>query len=112
MAVTAAARPYPDVCFAPACPWFAEEMEDAVAERPAARDPPVLDDAEAPPDMPVEPGLVWLTQADARGLATAEERLSYVVNLKLSDPTAAPAFVDEHFSSDGPRDPGLVAGHP
>ena len=100
VAVTAAARPYPDVCFAPACPWFAEEMEDAVAEGPPREDPPVLEGARAP-DIPVEPGLVWLTQADARGLATAEESLSYVVNLKLSDPTAAPAFVDEHFSSTG-----------
>ena len=90
------------MCFAPFCPWFAEAMENAipdeVAEGPPAEEPPLLENARAP-DGPVEPGLVWLTQADARGLATVEEHLSYVVNLKLSDPTGAPAFVDEHFSS-------------
>jgi ABC-type lipoprotein release transport system permease subunit len=96
VAVTAAARPYPDVCFAPECPWFAEAMEDAQAEGP----PPdaSVDDVHFVED-PVEPGLVWLTEADARGLAPSEEFLSYVVNLKLADPTEAPAFVDTHLSS-------------
>jgi ABC-type lipoprotein release transport system permease subunit len=95
VAVTAAARPYPDVCFAPFCPWFAEAMEDAQAESP----PPdaAVDDVRFVED-PVEPGLVWLTEADARGLAPAEEFLSYVVNLKLADPAAAPEFVDAHLS--------------
>ncbi len=41
-------------------------------------------------------GLVWLTQADARSLAPQAQSLSYVLNLKLADPAAAPAFVDEH----------------
>jgi hypothetical protein len=70
VAVTAAARPYPDVCFAPSCPWFAEAIEDARAEGPPPSEPdqPVDDDALASED-PVEPGLVWLTEADARGLA-------------------------------------------
>src|ERR671910_498699 len=96
VAVTAAARPYPDVCFAPECPWFAEAMEDAQAESP----PPdaSVDDVHFVED-PVEPGLVWLTEADVRGLAPSEEFLSYVVNLKLADPTDAPAFVEAHLSS-------------
>jgi len=96
VAVTAAARPYPDVCFAPFCPWFAEAMEDAQAESP----PPdaAVDDVRFVED-PVEPGLVWLTEADAHGLAPADEFLSYVVNLKLADPGEAPAFVDAHLSS-------------
>jgi putative ABC transport system permease protein len=88
VAVTAAARPYPDVCFAPFCPWF--------AYGPPLEGPPP--DGPLPED-PVEPGLVWLTEADARGLAPAEELLSYVVNLKLADPTDAPAFVKAHLSS-------------
>jgi putative ABC transport system permease protein len=96
VAVTAAARPYPDVCFAPFCPWFAEAMEDAQAESPP---PDAAVDDERFLEDPVEPGLVWLTEADARGLAPAEEFLSYVVNLKLADPAEAPAFVDAHFSS-------------
>jgi ABC-type lipoprotein release transport system permease subunit len=99
VAVTAAARPYPDVCFAQSCPWFAEAIEDALAEGPPPSEPeqPVDDDALAA-EPPVEPGLVWLTEADARGLATGGQPQSYVVNLKLADPTDAPAFVDAHLS--------------
>lgn len=41
-------------------------------------------------------GLVWLTQADVRGLVPDEQSFAYVLNLKLADPGAAPAFVDEH----------------
>jgi len=101
VAVTAAVRPYPDVCFAPFCPWFAEAMEEGQAESPPPEESPAdgsVDD-ERFVDHPVEPGLVWLTEADARDLAPAEEFLSYVVNLKLADPAEAPAFVDAHLSS-------------
>ena len=104
VAVTAAARPYPGVCVAPECPWVAEArrgaMEDAMAEGPPADDPPPDEAVNNEPfvEAPVEPGLVWLTEADARGLAPAEEHLSYVVNLKLADPADAPAFVNAHFS--------------
>jgi ABC-type lipoprotein release transport system permease subunit len=96
VAVTAAARPYPDVCFAPECPWFAEAMEDEVADEPP---PDESVDEERFVQDPVEPGLVWLTEADARDLAPAEELLSYVVNLKLADPADAPAFVDANLAS-------------
>lgn len=93
VAVTAAAHPYPDVCFAPFCPELAEAMGD----EPPPEGPPPDDIAFAPP--PVEPGLVWLTEADTRGLAPTEGALSHVLNLKLADPTAAPAFVDAHRPS-------------
>jgi len=101
VAVTAAARPYPNVCFAPECPWFAEAMEDVRPEDPPpdAPQPDESVDDERFLETPVEPGLLWLTEADARGLAPAEELLSYVVNLKLADPTDAPAFVNAHLSS-------------
>jgi putative ABC transport system permease protein len=103
VAVTAAARPYPSVCFAPECPWFAEAIEDDLAEGPqpdeSARDETV--DEERFVEDPVEPGLVWLTEADARSLAPAPELLSYVVNLKLADPTDAQAFVDAHLTATG-----------
>ncbi len=99
VAVTAAARPYPDVCFAQYCPWFAEAVEDAQSDGPPPSEPdqPVDDDALAA-EPPVEPGLVWLTEADARGLAPGGQPESYLVNLKLADPTDAPAFVDANFS--------------
>jgi ABC-type lipoprotein release transport system permease subunit len=50
---------------------------------------------------PGNAGQVWLTRADARSLAPQEEPPAYVSYLKLADPAAAPAFVDEHSR---PRD--------
>src|SRR5579875_780498 len=40
------------------------------------------------------PGLVWVTEAAARSLATPAYPLGYVVNVKLADPAAAEAFAD------------------
>ena len=76
---------------ASACPF---EAMDKLHGGPPGEEPAV--DAEAP-EEPVEPGLVWLTEADARGLAPTEAALSYVMNLKLADPADAPAFVNDHF---------------
>jgi len=96
VAVTAAARPYPNVCFAPFCPWFAEAMEDLLMasppDEPADGDERILEDT-------VEPGLVWLTKADVRSLAPGEKFLSYVVNLRLADSTDAAKFVTAHQAS-------------
>ena len=94
VAVTAAARPYPNVCFGPDCPEIAEAIESRPLADPSGEEP--ASDAEAP-QGPVEPGLVWLTEADLRGLAPMDAGLSYVVNLKLADPTDAPAFVNDRF---------------
>jgi ABC-type lipoprotein release transport system permease subunit len=41
-------------------------------------------------------GLVWVTQAAARSLATPGNPLTYYLNLRLKHPAAAPAFVNEH----------------
>jgi len=41
-------------------------------------------------------GVVWISQADARSFAEQDEPLAYVLNLRLTDPAAAAAFVDEH----------------
>jgi putative ABC transport system permease protein len=41
-------------------------------------------------------GVVWLTQAAARSLATPGNPLTYYLNLRLKDPAAAPVFVSEH----------------
>jgi putative ABC transport system permease protein len=100
VAVTAAARPYPGVCFAPDCPWFFEAREDQMAEGPPPAEDERLEDEDVRLLMdPVEPGLVWLTAADARGLAPAAEFLSYVVNLKLADPKYAPTFINAHLGT-------------
>jgi putative ABC transport system permease protein len=92
VAVTAAAKPYPNVCFGLSCPELIEAKQSLSG--PEGEEPAV--NAEAP-EEPVEPGLVWLTEADARGLAPTEAGLSYVVNLKLADPATAPAFVNARF---------------
>lgn len=46
-------------------------------------------------------GLVWLSRADVE--RRDAESLAYVLNLKLTDPAAAPAFVDRHLNH--PPDP-------
>jgi ABC-type lipoprotein release transport system permease subunit len=85
VAVTAAMVPYPQVsCLVPC--WYGP-----AADRPA--DPTV---------MLGPAGLVWITEADARLLAPAPDSLAYVMNLKLADPSAAPAFVDVHFPTRPP----------
>jgi len=40
------------------------------------------------------PGLVWLTEADARSLATTAYPLGYVTNVRLAKPASAEAFAD------------------
>ncbi|MEV4382542.1 FtsX-like permease family protein [Streptosporangium sp. NPDC049644] len=54
----------------------------------------IPDDRDLPAGLLHNPGLVWLTQADVRSLASDRSSLSYVMNLKLADPDEAQAFVD------------------
>jgi putative ABC transport system permease protein len=75
VAVTAATVPYP------------ETSDYTPQDRPVGA-------TQSPPPLEAR-GLVWLTQVDARSLAAQAESLSYVLNLKLADPAAAEAFVDE-----------------
>ncbi len=80
IAVSAASAPYPGTdCFV------------AVG---CARGASAADLARLPPGLLQNPGLVWLTQADARGLVTDPGSLSYEMNLKLADPNHARAFID------------------
>ena len=46
------------------------------------------------------PGLIWLTQADARSLATSAHPLGYLLNLRLADPAGAEAFANR-FTAGG-----------
>jgi putative ABC transport system permease protein len=70
IAVTAADNPYPNAAFATFGGPFAH------------------------------PGLVWLTRAAARSLATHNFPLSYIEYLRLSNPVEAPAFETTHASTD------------
>jgi putative ABC transport system permease protein len=71
IAVTAASPEYPSVCYYMTCNADAEAEESGM-------------------------GLVWLTQPDARALATPGSPVSYVLNLRLGDPASAQAFADAH----------------
>ncbi len=39
-----------------------------------------------------QPGLIWMTRSDTLSLAAPDVGVSYLLNLKLSDPSQAPAF--------------------
>lgn len=100
VAVTAAMPPYPQVsCFVVSSPCASGIVPDELA------------DADSPPEMVRNPGLVWLTQADARSLTTGSDSLSYVTNLKLADPNSAQAFVDATLPVPplSPDDPRLLS---
>jgi putative ABC transport system permease protein len=102
VAVTAAVAPYPDV----PSPGTAEShLQYCPIPSPSVCDEPPGDGGPSP-EFEAElrridaehPGLVWVTQADARGLVPAAS-LSYVLNLRLHDPARASAFVNERFST-------------
>ncbi|GAA2141493.1 FtsX-like permease family protein [Actinomadura napierensis] len=79
VAVTAATAPYPGS----SCIVASGCVNGAVS-----------DDGKVPAGLLHNPGLVWLTQADVRDLASDPASLAYVLNLKLADPAKAQAFVD------------------
>lgn len=79
VAVTAAMPPYPGA----SCIVSAGCINGAIP-----------DDRDLPAGLLHNPGLVWLTQADVRSLASDRGPLPYVMNLKLADPDEAQAFVD------------------
>src|ERR1700691_481629 len=46
-------------------------------------------------------GLTWVTEADARAMASPQAPLSYMLNLKLKDPATAPALQNQLLSAAG-----------
>jgi putative ABC transport system permease protein len=85
IAVTAAVPVFSQVCFYGGC------------SGPAGH-PPSFDT-----------GLVWLTEPAARSLAEPGNPVTYYLNLRLSDPAAAPQFVREHQPPEGNGPPALTA---
>jgi ABC-type lipoprotein release transport system permease subunit len=56
------------------------------------------------------PGLVWVPEADVGHLAAAgSEPVVYYLNLKLSDPAAAPAFANRYDANASPSAPYLYS---
>jgi ABC-type lipoprotein release transport system permease subunit len=92
IAVTAASPPYPSLfCVTPCGLGSAPPEAEAAAH---SREP--------------HPGLIWLTRVDSRAVASRSQPLSYVLNLKLAHPGAAPDFVVRN-SLDGTAVPSLEA---
>ncbi len=83
LAVTAAVPEYPGVCYYLTCNSAIGQAEESGM------------------------GLVWVTAAGARGLATPASPLSYVLNLRLRDPATATAFASAHglVAATGPESP-------
>jgi ABC-type lipoprotein release transport system permease subunit len=92
VAVTAAWTPYPSLfCLTPC----------GTQSATASGGPSLATHAPEP-----NPGLVWLTRSDLRGLGATT--ISYTMNLKLADPDRAPAFA-QHYTGEGPDAPTLGA---
>ena len=83
IAVTAAAAPYPN-CYLTSCMFTGPQNSSNSSHLST-----------------LNVGLTWVTEADARALASPQAPLSYVLNLKLRDPATAPAVVNQAFSSFG-----------
>ncbi|MGH7762097.1 MAG: FtsX-like permease family protein [Candidatus Dormibacteraceae bacterium] len=56
------------------------------------------------------PGLVWMTESDVAQLAqTSSDTVFYFLNLKLTDPAAAPGFADGYNATASPNAPSLFS---
>ena len=86
LAVTAAMPPYP----ATSCIVTVGCINGAVPQ-----------DRDLPLGLLQNPGLVWLTQADVRSLAPAQDSIAYVMHLRLADPQEAEAFVSANTEGRG-----------
>jgi putative ABC transport system permease protein len=83
IAVTAAAAPYPD-CYLTSCMFTGPQMG------PSSTNLSTLN-----------VGLAWVTEADARAVASPQAPLMYILNLKLKDPATAPALANQVWSALG-----------
>jgi len=104
-AVTAASAPYPNLCFPPGGTCLFDYPENSNGSRMWAsvggRQVTLSTD---------NIGLAWVTEPDARALASSAAPLGYLLDLKLRDPASAGAFVSSHSSGQpGPTSSQLVS---
>ena len=85
IAVTAAAAPYPN-CHLTNCIFTGPQMG------PGADSLSTLN-----------VGLAWVTETDARAMASPSAPLTYTLDLKLKDPATAPALVNQVFAGGVPN---------
>jgi ABC-type lipoprotein release transport system permease subunit len=83
IAVTAAAAPYPN-CYLTNCMFTGPQMGRGAGSLST-----------------LNVGLAWVTEADARAMASPQAPLTYILNLKLKDPATAPAVVNQIFAQGG-----------
>jgi ABC-type lipoprotein release transport system permease subunit len=83
IAVTAAAAPYPN-CYLTSCMFTGPQVGPSSSGLST-----------------LNVGLAWVTEADARALASPQAPLSYILNLRLKDPASAPALVNQVFANGG-----------
>src|SRR5580693_4741436 len=83
IAVTAAAAPYPN-CYLTNCMFTGPQMGPGAGSLST-----------------LNVGLAWVTEADARAMASPQAPLTYILNLKLKDPATAPAVVNQIFAQGG-----------
>jgi putative ABC transport system permease protein len=88
IAVTAADLPYPNLCYTVG--------GGCVFDAPYSGPAPLANMV----------GFAWITEPDARALASAQAPLYYFLNLKLKDPAGAPAFASKYGA--GSDSPGLI----
>ena len=84
IAVTAAAAPYPN-CSLTNCMFTGPQTAASSSSNIST----------------LNVGLAWVTEADARAMASPQAPLSYVLNLKLKNPATAPALVNQIFAQGG-----------
>jgi putative ABC transport system permease protein len=60
------------------------------------------------PETATEIGFAWVTEPDARSLASAQAPLSYFLNLELKDPATAPAFASAYVNLPSVGSPTLI----
>jgi ABC-type lipoprotein release transport system permease subunit len=106
IAVTAASAPYPNLCFPPGGTCVFDYPMNSNGSRVwvfVGKKQVTLSTDNI--------GLAWVTESDARALATAAAPVSYLLDLKLRDPATAQQFVSSYQSAhagpaNGPGGPG------
>ncbi len=82
VAVTAAAAPYPD-CYLTSCMFTGPQTGPSSSL------------------STLNVGLTWVTEADARAMASPQAPLTYILNLRLKDPATASALQNQVLSVPG-----------
>jgi len=99
IAVTAASAPYPNMCFQPG--------GDCIADMPMSCSPSgctAFGERLSSGNL----GLAWVTEPEARALASSAAPLGYLVDLRLRDPATAQAFAVAHGSPQVGPGPGAT----